>query len=1530
MNEPLPGWPQRDVTGPETPGEYEGHTTRGTFPHWQQREQVLERFEVAWQEQGEPRIEEFLPIDEAAGRTPLLAELIKIDLEYRWDRGGRPKVEEYLERFGELAASPSVVDDLISEEIHVRSHQGCAPTNAELRERFPNRPELVHASAAVTKPMATSSGRSIGRSKVPVRLGRYEVREIKGEGGCAAVYRGWDPELRREVAIKVPRAGFVADAEGQARLLREATSAARLRHPAIVPIYETGKQGDTAYIVFEYVPGPSLAQVLHETRPTPRQAAQWVARIADALDYAHRSGIVHRDVKPSNILMDANGQPLLSDFGLAFTSEGGPTLTQHGDILGTPAYMSPEQARGRSQTVDARTDVYSLGVLLYELLCGRVPFEGPGHSVLLQVLHDEPSTPRRYRAQTPADLETICLKAMSKEPRRRYATAGAMADDLCRYLEHRPIHARRIGPLGRFTRWCRRRPALAATIAGAVLAIAAVSGASFRQVLQERNRYRVERDRAEASLYQALVSDCRAQLRSRDTGWWWTAMDDIRQAARLGVAEKDPATLRELAIQCMGTSYPCFRLRQTWQGHQGPVTGIAFSRDGRLAVSGSRDKSLRLWERASGRTIAVLDGHNAAVTGVAYHADGRRIASASADGTVRIWDVEALVNVPPSEPDANLDAPPSRVFTLGDEPVRAIAFSSDGRLLAAAYKDAVQVFDVMDPGEEKTAKVLVGDSNAPDDAPSDPAAKTPAVLTCLAFAPNDHRLATGGSDKTLRIWHVDSGQPIDSWPVGAVPRTLAFDFENFALFWADAEGFLVHTRIINRHEEISTARLHTDSIRQVFVAGNTKPSRLLTASQDGSIKYWFDPRFTTETAVARGGFRDVLCAAIETSGRWVVAGHADGTIRLWELASPPQRTLHRPSHNVDFIGDERRLACDDHVLDFSSDRPAAEEPFDVAPVVALAIYPDGDRFALARGDGTLLVWDRAARREVASWKAHDCTITSLAVDRDGLRLATGSEDSEVKIWDGDTGRLRESADAGIGEVDQVAWSVDGHSLAAAGRRGAVLWHVDEGVELDELLADAPAGTLRRRLTLRRTLHEHLVPMGVVAFGAEHLVTARADGAIELRDPRSGTISDTLFGHTTAVTAIAFSADGAMLASTGLERTIRLWDLATRRELGRFNFPDRETTRYLTWLSFDPHGKYLLSGGQWWAAGRGGPRTAVWNVQSRTTVAWGLPASRAGRFLPDGSGALVADPMGGVALYSIENIEAAARATLAASRDWPATIEAPTAVMPGGHSEIWGVATSPDGRWIATASHGGTAKLWDARTLKLVHSFEPNEGVLWSVAFSRDSKLLASGSGTVKVWEVESGREVHSFAGHERLIVSLAFHPTRPWLVSSSLDGTVRIWDLDADRPLVLLHGFDSPVHNLAFRPDGRWLAAACHDQHVALWELGDSSGEPGPRPPDRLLQGHTSAVWAVGFSADGLWLASGADQGQVILWDGERFARKVSLETNSGQVRCLSFSRDGGLLAATGGYAAGNEVSQTIVWDLDKVHAALQEMKLDW
>jgi hypothetical protein len=305
--------------------------------------------------------------------------------------------------------------------------------------------------------------------------------------------------------------------------------------------------------------------------------------------------------------------------------------------------MAPEQAAGLHREVGVATDVYALGAILYELLTGRPPFKGETPlATLEQVRCAEPEPPSRIQRRLPADLETICLKCLQKESEKRYASASALAEDLERFLAHKPIRARRVGAVGRAVRWCRRNPALSATMAAATLVIAVVAGVGLWSVFAERDHYRQERDHAQANLYRALVGEARSQIDARDTGWWWRALDDVREAGKLDVAGRDMAGLRDLAIECMGSRFPCFRVQDDWKVHAGAVTALAASPDRRLLASGSRDKSVRLWSLPDGKLLAVLSGHAKTVTGLAFHPDGRHLASCSSDGLVGWLSLDSL------------------------------------------------------------------------------------------------------------------------------------------------------------------------------------------------------------------------------------------------------------------------------------------------------------------------------------------------------------------------------------------------------------------------------------------------------------------------------------------------------------------------------------------------------------------------------------------------------------------------------------------------------------------------------------------------------------------------------------------------------------------------------------------------------------------------------------------------------------------------------------------------------------------------
>jgi serine/threonine protein kinase len=350
---------------------------------------------------------------------------------------------------------------LLLVDVEYRTARGDSVAAREYKNRFPEHSEVIELALRELRQIVDSTDRSalqtFGGERLadrPEAIGRFQVVKLVGKGGFGSVFQAYDTTLDRTVAIKVPHSRHFT-VEEEKRFLREGRSAARLRHPGIVPVYEIGRENGVPYIVSELIDGITLDEWRHHARPTFRETGELVAQIADALDYAHRQGVVHRDVKPSNIIIDDSGQPYLTDFGLARCDGADVTLTLDGQILGTPAYMSPEQACGGNENVDARADIYSLGVVLYEMLSGKLPFEGNAPTLLHQVVHTKPRSFQSMNMHIPAKLEQIVLKCLEKESDRRYATTAEVAKELRGWLRCQASHDRpRRSAHGRGSRRC--------------------------------------------------------------------------------------------------------------------------------------------------------------------------------------------------------------------------------------------------------------------------------------------------------------------------------------------------------------------------------------------------------------------------------------------------------------------------------------------------------------------------------------------------------------------------------------------------------------------------------------------------------------------------------------------------------------------------------------------------------------------------------------------------------------------------------------------------------------------------------------------------------------------------------------------------------------------------------------------------------------------------------------------------------------------------------------------------------------------
>lgn len=485
-------------------------------------DELCDTFEQSWRKNAPITIESLLSELDVSLRAPLLRELLLLELELRAEQGELPARREYLERFpierSFVLAAFRVSSDRRNGPLAESPTPPSSNTANTIRKvRCPqcHQPADVAVGAESTKVSCDGCGdqyrlvASDDSSACPTpleALGRFELIERIGAGGFGTVWKAFDCELERMVAVKVPRSHDL-DADEMEKFLREARATAQLRHPNIVAVHESGRIRDLVYIVSNLVDGVTLGDWIADRQLPCRESATMCATIAGALHHAHEHGIVHRDLKPANILVDAHGQPHLTDFGLARRELGEVTMTAEGVQLGTPAYMSPEQAQGDAHVADRRSDIYSLGVILYEMLTGERPFLGNVRMLIHQVIHEEPRSARRLNDRIPRDLETICMKCLQKSPGARYPTAAELGADLGRFLDGQTILARPVGPMGRGWRWCKRNSVVASLVASIILilflgAVGATAGMLFA------NRLRVE---AEVSATAAHLSALEAE-----------------------------------------------------------------------------------------------------------------------------------------------------------------------------------------------------------------------------------------------------------------------------------------------------------------------------------------------------------------------------------------------------------------------------------------------------------------------------------------------------------------------------------------------------------------------------------------------------------------------------------------------------------------------------------------------------------------------------------------------------------------------------------------------------------------------------------------------------------------------------------------------------------------------------------------------------------------------------------------------------------------------------------------------------------
>jgi len=1008
---------------------------------------------------------------------------------------------------------------------------------------------LAEGSVVTGKPtLAAPSVSESPPQTAPTCFGDYELLEEIGRGGMGVVYKARQVSLDRIVAVKVLLSGRLAGPEFVQRFRTEAAAAASLQHPNIVAIHEVGFREGQHFFAMDYVAGRSLAQITRDGPLPARRAAGYVKTTAEAIQYAHERGILHRDLTPANVLIDENDQPRVTDFGLAKDLHKQMDLTLSGQVLGSPSYMSPEQAGAWRGKVGVRSDVYSLGAILYHLLTGRPPFAADTVAKTLhQVQNDEPPSPRLLNPAVPRDLETICLKCLEKEPDRRYARAQELADELGRFLDRKPILARPASRLEKVWRWCRRNPVIATLAAAAAL----ISILGFAGVTWEGRQARKARDLAQGRLYAA-------QMKLAVQAWESGSLEHARQllaAHRPAFGHKDLRGFewRLLAYLCREESLYTFpkdgrtgglqgmtdwavafspqgdtlaaagddgiirlwdvatrRLVKNLVGHKDFVSCIAFSPDGRWFASGTgglfsgnRPMELKLWDAKTWAFIGDLPGHSFRITSVAFSPDSQTLASASGDKSVRLWDVASRT---------------LRAELQGHtEMVTCVVYSPDGSTLATASLDrTVRLWDAATARESST---LNGHA---------------AGIWSVAFSPDGKTLASASDDWTVRLWDVGTGRQTATLNHPYFVEAVAFTPNGRILA---SGGMAVTYWDVDTREEIGRLRGFAGAVQNV--AFSPDGETLATGCEFTTAQLWEGKPHSKVfqfTPHADGA----LSAALSGNGKVLATGSGNFNqplrpteIKLWDADSGHLLRI-LPGHRGDvmslaFSPDDKLLASGSidktvRLWDVTTGEELAIFEGQTDDIWSVAISPDGRTLAAARGcNNTVALWDIPSRQPLAPLHG-TAMMERVAFSPDGRLLAAGDFTGLIRVWDTANWREKRPLRHEAGNITALAFSADGTCIAAGSVNKLIrLWSVRTGRQLATLQG-----------------HQHVVASIAFSPDGRTLASGGNDIACKLWNLVTFQEVASLSGHKDAIFAVLFSPDGNVLVTASRDRTVRFW------------------------------------------------------------------------------------------------------------------------------------------------------------------------------------------------------------------------------------------------------------------------------------------------------------------------------------------------------------------------------------------------------